>query len=120
MRPYFHKVLLAPFDGLTRTTCFIIDARRSEYQLFLYFLLYDDTTIDFVTTISVGSTMPYVRWKDLERMNTVEPKVDVVKKFNEVIAPIMERFVGFYRINNNLTRQRDLLLARLMSGKLEV
>ena len=120
MRPYFHKVLIAPFDGLTRSTCFIIDAKKAEYRLFLYFLLFSDSTIDFATTVSVGSTMPYVRWKDLERMYFIKPEIEIVKKFNEITAPIVKRIVGFYRINSNLIRQRDLLLPRLMSGKLEV
>lgn len=120
MRPYFHKVLLAPFDGLTRTTCFVVNAREPFYRLFLYMLMFQKSTVDYASTVAVGSTMPYDRWKDLSRMNIVTPDLATIERFNIIISPIVNRITENYEINQNLTRQRDLLLPRLMSGKLEV
>lgn len=120
MRPYFHKVLLAPFEGLTRTTCFVVNAREPIYRLFLYMLMFQKSTVDYASTVAVGSTMPYDRWKDLSRMNIAIPDWATIEKFNNIICPIVNRISENYQINKNLTRQRDLLLPRLMSGKLEV
>lgn len=120
MRPYFHKVLLAPFDGVTRTTCFVIKPIEREYLYFLYLTLFQKVTVDFATTISVGSTMPYVRWIDFSRLVVNVPDVSIIKSFNKIIEPIIKETVNFYFINNNLNKQRDYLLPRLMSGKLEV
>ena len=120
MRSYLHKVIIAPFDGLTRSTCFVINSIEPEYKLFVYLLLYQKSSVDFATTVSVGSTMPYARWKDFSRMNIVVPNREIVKQFNMAVEPIMRRIQYFYDMNQKLIKQRDLLLPRLMSGKLEV
>lgn len=120
MRPYFHKVLYAPFDGITRKTCFVIKAKEKEYIDWLYLLLYQKNTVNFATTVSVGSTMPYVRWNDFSRMNIVVPDKKTAQEFSEKASPILKRINIFFFENENLAKQRDLLLPRLMSGKLEV
>lgn len=120
MRPYFHKVIIAPFDGLTRTTCFVLNAKKQEYRLFLYLLMFQKSTVDWATTVAVGSTMPYDRWNDLARLNVEIPSLETIEKFNHIISPIINRIIVNYAINQQLTKQRDLLLPRLMSGKLEV
>lgn len=120
MRPYFHKVIIAPFDGLTRTTCFVFNARENVYKYYLYLLMFQKSTIDYATTVAVGSTMPYDRWKDFSRMNIIVPDVSTITQFNTYIEPIIYRIIGSYKINQQLIEQRDLLLSRLMSGKLEV
>ena len=120
MRPYFHKVSLSHFDGVTRTTCFVIAPKKKEYKYFLYLLLFQEATVNFATTISVGSTMPYVRWEDFIRMNVVVPDIETAKKFSMEIDPLMKVIQNLSEINKLLARQRDLLLPRLMSGKLEV
>lgn len=120
MRPYFHKVILSPFDGLTRTTCFVLRAKNELYQKYLYMLLYQKESVNYATTVSVGSTMPYVRWKDFSRMWILRPTEDVIKKFNDYITPIFDILEQMYFVNTNLVKQRGLLLPRLMSGKLEI
>ena len=120
MRPYFHKVIIAPFNGLTRTTCFVINAREPAYRLYLYMLLYQGTSVDYATTVSVGSTMPYTRWKDFGRMSVIIPDIETVNRFNCAVEPIIDQIITSYFVIKNLTNQRDLLLPRLMNGKLEV
>jgi len=120
MRPYFHKVILAPFTGLSRKTCLIIKPIKKEYRNFLYLSLFQKSSVDYATTVSIGSTMPYVRWSDLRRMDIIEPDETIIKKFNKIVNPILEELMKYFYINKNIIRQRDLLLPRLMSGKLEV
>lgn len=120
MRPYFHKVLRAPVDGVTRKTCFVINAKQKDYAEWLYLLLYQKSTVDFATTVSVGSTMPYVRWQDFSRMNIVLPDEKTATEFSKRVVDVLNRINLFYFENDTLIKQRDLLLPRLMSGKLEV
>ncbi len=120
MRPYFHKVILAPFKGLTRSTCFVVNSINPKYRLYLYLLLFQDSSINYATTVSVGSTMPYARWKDFSRLNIIFPAISVIERFNHYVEPIMTQIIESYSTYCNLSRQRDMLLPRLMSGKLEV
>ena len=62
MRPYFHKVVVAPFKGVTRTTCFVL---RPKTQLFLAYATmtaFQDETIGFASAHSRGATIPYAVW----------------------------------------------------------
>lgn len=120
MRPYFHKVIMAPFSGLTRSTCFVISPNDENYRYFLYLLLFQKASIDYATTVCVGSTMPYANWKDFSRMPVVIPSEEVVSAFSEIIKPIIETIERIYFSNDFLIKQRDLLLPRLMSGKLSI
>lgn len=120
MRPYFHKVIMAPFSGLTRSTCFVISPKNESYRYFLYLLLFQKSSIDYATTICVGSTMPYTVWKDFSRMPIVIPTEDIVIRFAKIVRPIIASIESIYFSNNYLVKQRDLLLPRLMSGKLSI
>ena len=87
---------------------------------YLYSLLFSESTISYANTISVGATMPYVRWNDFIRMYCLLPPNEIVEKYNNIVEPIFKKILGSYEYNQNLAKQRDLLLPRLMSGKLEV
>ncbi len=120
MRPYFHKVTMMPFGGLTRSTCFVISPINESYRYYLYLTLFQKSSVDFATTVSVGSTMPYVRWNDFSRLSVIEPDINTVEMFNTQVIPIISEIHSLYFSNQTLIKQRDLLLPRLMSGKLEV
>lgn len=120
MRVYFHKVILAPMQGVTRKTCFVIHAKKDIFHNYLYSLLFSDTTINYANTISVGATMPYVRWNDFMRMQCLFPSEKILNDYNKIISPIFKTIMNSYKYLTNLTQQRDLLLPRLMSGKLEI
>ena len=120
MRPYFHKVIIAPFSGLTRSTCFVVQPKEEIYRYYLYLLLYQVSTVDFANTISVGATMPYVRWKDFERMNIIKPDEQIIELFNCSVIPLIDSIIKYSEMNKNLEKQRNLLLPRLMGGKLEI
>lgn len=117
---YFHKVILAPMQGVTRKTCFVIHAKKDIFHNYLYSLLFSNTTINYANTISVGATMPYVRWNDFIRMQCLFPSEKILNDYNKIISPIFKTIMNSYKYLSNLTQQRDLLLPRLMSGKLEV
>lgn len=53
-------------------------------------------------------------------MSFVLPNISLVQKFDNIVANIFKEIDSLKERNTLLTRQRDLLLPRLMSGKLEV
>ncbi len=120
MRPYFHKVVVARDDGLTRTTCFVLNAKRGLYWSYLLMLLFAKKTIEYATTISVGTTMPYVRWKDFSHMPVIIPEAETSERFNRIINPIVEQICGLAISCEQLSEGRDRLLPKLMSGEIAV
>ena len=120
MRPYFHKVCFAQSEGLTRTTCFVLNSRLHEYREYLLMLMFEDSTVKHATSISVGTTMPYTRWKDLKSMEILIPDKKTVVLFGKEIYKITEALQNFSSQIRHLTEARDRLLSKLMSGEIEV
>ena len=121
MRPYFHKICIAPFDGTTRTTAFVLYPRQPDDFAFVTLLLRHPDTIDFATRHSTGSTIPYAVWTgSLEEMPVVMPPLEIRKAFNGIAHPILLRIPEPYFENRTLAVLRDSLLPKLISGKLQV
>lgn len=118
MRPYFHKVVVARDPGLTRSTCFVINTLKQSMWSYAVMLLFDAETIKYATKISVGTTMPYVRWKDFISMPILIPHENVTKDFNRIICPIIDRLKKISKQNIYLKQARNRLLPKLMNGEL--
>lgn len=75
----------------------------------------------FFATHNLIKTEEYKRhWGRFSSMKIVIPKIELQQKFNKLIREYEKMKRYMYSQNILLTRQRDLLLPRLMSGKLEV
>ena len=121
MRPYFHKVCIAPFDGTTRTTAFVLFPRKRENFAFSTLLLHDPETIDYASRHSTGSTIPYAVWSgSLEDMPVTLPPSAVLEAFDGIVSPILARIPEPYFQNNTLAALRDTLLPKLISGALRI
>ena len=83
-------------------------------------LLFAEDTINYATGISVGTTMPYVRWKDFAQMPILIPSEPVCADFNQHFMHISNKISNLAKQNNKLTQARDRLLPKLMSGEIEV
>ena len=121
MRPYFHKVCIAPFNGTTRTTAFVLFPARVADFAYAITLLHDAETIDYATRHSTGSTIPYAVWGgSLENMPIVLPPENVRAAFGRVMGPLLERIPTRYFEVRALATLRDTLLPKLISGELGV
>lgn len=56
----------------------------------------------------------------LKNVKTLLPPDDLIKRYTKIVDPIYKNISNLEDGNELLTQQRDLLLPRLMSGKLEV
>ena len=69
---------------------------------------------------ATGATMTNLSKGKFEKLKIVVPKVDIRESFHKRIEPFFKEIFALDQQNQLLIRQRDLLLPRLMSGKLEV
>lgn len=67
-----------------------------------------------------NAAQPGLAQLDIKRIKISLPSEDVVHLFNKLVKPILNEVFQLAKLNKNLTIQRDMLLPRLMSGKLEV
>ena len=121
MRVYFHRVVIAPCKGITRTTCFTLSPFQRDYLSFALLYCNQDSSIDYAQSTSKGSTMPYAIWDGgLGDMEIIIPSPQIAKEFNELVLPMIRQIQNSYFENNSLRELRDSLLPRLMSGELDV
>lgn len=121
MRVYFHRVVLSPVNGVTRSTCFVLKPKKESYLSYSLLLCNLDRTIQYAQNTSKGTTMPYAVWDNgLGDMEVVIPPENILKEFHERVFPIIEKIRDSYYEVNNLTKLRDTLLPKLMSGEIDV
>lgn len=120
LRPYFHKVAVAPMDGICSTDILVIRCIEKAYREFMYFSLFQDNVIQYVSDASGGTRMPRTNWETLSGYDCVLPPKALASVFGEIVAPMIETMIQCVVENSSLTELRDLLLPRLISGKLRV
>ena len=88
----------------------------SNFAKYAYYLL---SYID-MESYNSGAALPSMTTDILYHFRVLLPDNDVLKAFDEIISDIFDQEDAIKRVNENLVQQRDLLLPRSMSGKLEV
>ncbi len=121
MRVYFHRVIIAPFDGITRSTCFVLTPKDPNYLAFGLLCCDQDKSIDFAQQSSKGSTMPYAVWDGgLGELEIAIPPQDIASEFNTIIMPMIREIQKSYYETGILSNIRDTLSPKLMSGEIDV
>jgi type I restriction enzyme S subunit len=73
-----------------------------------------------ITNLITGAVQPKINQSNMNKIECVLPKEEVLYKFYEVINPIFEKVKTNTKQIEYLTQTRDTLLPKLMSGALEV
>ena len=95
--------------------CERTEKTESLYEYLKYYFL-NNNLVQYQT----GSAQPQITINNIEKLKLLIPEVNVQRNFSEKIKGIDLEIYNLQQQNTLLTRQRDLLLPRLMSGKLEV
>jgi type I restriction enzyme, S subunit len=116
MRPYYHKVAIAPFDGVTRSTCFVLRPTNPTDFSYVAMSLFQNNTVKYASNHSRGTTIPYAVWDGaLGEMPIVYPSRKIRNRFNEHIKPLLERTQLFFYEQKNLSEQREILIPHLLN-----
>lgn len=121
MRVYFHRVIIAPCAGITRTTCFVLSPFEEKYLSYSILLCNQNSSIEFAQKTSKGSTMPYAIWEGgFGELQTPIPPLKIAEKFNDMVEPLIKQIQNSYFENRKLAELRDTLLPKLMNGEIDV
>ena len=115
----FHMTLWTGERALqNQRTVRVTSKIKNLSNYYLYFSLYPQ--IKALEQMIVGTTVAHLGDKHLKKITILVPAEKILKMSYERLEPIMNRIYSLQQQITNLTQQRDLLLPRLMSGKLEV
>lgn len=87
---------------------------------YIYTALRHEYLQKLMTLYASGSAQPQLPIKDMKRMKIIKPDAKTMERFTEMSADIYNQLSLLIMKNQTLAKQRDMLLPRLMSGKLEV
>lgn len=87
---------------------------------YLYYWMTSSSMQEIFATQTNGASQQFVGLTFMRRYKIIVPKQEILTAYGDKILPILEQKRMLYNNNLNLAKQRDLLLPRLMSGKMEV
>ena len=120
LRPYFHKVGIAFISGICSTDILVLDSKRKDLFSFLLMVLSSDEFIKYVTLASEGTRMPRTSWEYMKEYPIYIPDNSVVSAFNDLVKASTNKIENNVFQIQTLTQIRDVLLPKLMSGKLRI
>ena len=121
MRPYFHKVVIAPLKGVTRSTCFVLRPYRTDDISFALMTVFQEESVKFANAHSRGTTIPYAVWDgSMAEMPVILPPPSQRQRFHLMVRPMINFIQSTFFKQRNLRQTRDLLLPKLISGELDV
>lgn len=106
------------YSDIWAADCSYIEESSTPNIYYVYELLNNMRTI--ITNFQRGAAQPHVYPKDINRIKLIIPDKSLIANANEKLSSIHKDIDVLQQENNLLSSQRDLLLPRLMSGKLEV
>ncbi len=120
LRPYFHKVGVAPVDGVCSTDIVVMAPQAPHWLSFVLGLVSSDEFVDYTNAGSTGTKMPRTSWSDMARYEVALPPITVAESFGKWLHPAIERIIAGIHESRSLVASRDTLLPRLISGELRV
>ena len=118
IRCYLHKVVAAPFPGVTNTSVLVLRPTKPWFRSLTAFIASDIGTIRWAETHSAGTKMPVINWTVFQTMPVPLLSEALAKRYELIVGPMLDQIGMLTRATQNLRQARDLLLPRLLSGQL--
>jgi type I restriction enzyme S subunit len=106
-------------EATTNQACCGFLTNQSEYGYpYLFLNLLSNRTE--IINLRAGAAQQNVSQDVIRETPFLLPLLPIVHEFNELVEPFLQRIFRLQKKNINLTRTRDLLLPKLISGQLDV
>ena len=120
LRPYFHKVVIAPFAGVCSTDILVCRSKQTAFYGVILMHLFSVKLIEYASRLSNGAKMPRINWKDIAAYSICIPPSIIADKYSKAVAPLFASMVANAHRIQTLASIRDTLLPRLISGQLRL
>lgn len=120
LRPYFHKVGVAPVEGVCSTDILVVSPLQPEWEGFVLGHISSDEFVAYTDASSAGTKMPRTNWGDMARYPLALPPPEAARRYTEVVRPMIKRIISNIHEARTLAALRDTLLPKLLSGEVRV
>jgi len=119
IRPYFHKVSVAPVDGICSTDAIVLRPHAEHWGQAVLSIASDEFVAHAVQT-SNGTKMPRADWKVIREFPVAIPPSEIATRFSETAEGLLGHARRLMFQARSLASMRDLLLPELVSGQIDV
>ena len=112
--------LIPEIQGTSVISADLVNIVSKQPNLFLYCLCRFGNYSKFFSQFANGANVLHLKPNTLLNKKVLMPTEHLIKMFVENVQASIECIDNLYKQNDFLTHQRDLLLPRLMSGKLSI
>lgn len=120
LRPYFHKVGVAPIDGICSTDIVVMEAKQTRHAALLLACASTEDFVAFTDKGSTGTKMPRTSWPIMSGYRLIKPERRIAEQFEFVAGAMYAQIIANIHQSRTLAETRDLLLPKLMSGEIRV
>ena len=120
LRPYFHKVGVAPVNGVCSTDIVVIAPQSAYWLSFVLGHTSSDAFVVYTDSDSTGTKMPRTSWNRMAHYEIALPPESIAKVFDELVVPTVHQMVANVHESRTLADLRDTLLPKLISGDIRV
>jgi type I restriction enzyme S subunit len=114
-------LIYKPPENLIVSTGFAVIRPNAETPFtFLFFAVTSDPFVDQMTTVAKGAAYPATSFDDFKKAKLLVPLDELLKIFHNKTQPLFHQKHFLEQQIHRLKQTRDLLLPRLISGKLSV
>lgn len=119
IRPYFHKVSVAPVDGICSTDAIVLRPHVEHWGQAVLSIASDEFVAHAVQT-SNGTKMPRADWKVIREFPIAIPPIETARRFTDRAHALLTHAQVLMFQARHLAALRDLLLPRLVTGRIDV
>lgn len=99
-------------------SCYALRSKNGLGQYFIYFSL--ENLVQTLQQRAHGAVFDTIIKDTFKQIFTIVPPSSITKDFGELIEPILGQIQILLKQTENLRETRDLLLPKLISGKINV
>lgn len=112
------KLGISEIEATCNQACCVFTPKQIDYKYYLFHYL--KSIREYLLSISFGAAQQNLSQELIKSIRVLFPDEKTNISFVKEVEPLFKEISIIQQQNQLLTRQRDLLLPRLMSGKLEV
>ncbi|MFL0932179.1 restriction endonuclease subunit S [Vibrio parahaemolyticus] len=121
VRPANRSFAYVDRNGLTGSTGFVVvRAKESAARSFIHIAITSNDAISEFVRIADGAAYPAIKPDDIADYPTVLPCPEVLKLFEGIVSNYQEKIATNISSTKSLTKLRDTLLPKLISGELRL
>ena len=99
---------------------FILRTCNVVSQIFAFLQLERPNTTKFIQNLNTNTAQPGINRGDVNSIPIIVPPKTLITHFDSIVNPLIDELFALTKRNMTLRKTRDLLLPRLISGRLDV